>query len=131
MQNLFAAYGLLPTPGLRDCFYYGKSNDEWIMNIKLPENFTNTSPYLEGAFEGGMYAIAGSFMEDMDETFGLLREWIKKSEYFELDTDENGILNRDEMIEETLPWDIARILNRYQQDVFIPVRMRKGGDSNE
>ncbi len=128
MQNLFAGYGLLPVPGLRNCFYYRRPNDEWIMNLKVPGNFINTSSYLEDTLEGGLYAVAGSFMEDMDEIFRLLREWVQKSEHFEPDTDENGAFNRDEMIEEILPWDIARKLNRYQQDVFIPVRMREKGE---
>ncbi len=125
MQNLFAGYGLIPAPGLRNCFYYRKSSDDWIMNIKVPEDFVNASPYAEDILEGGLYAVAGSFVEDMDDTFLLLREWISRDVYFELDLDANGVLNRNEMIEEILPWDIARTLNRYQQDVFIPVRMKK------
>lgn len=28
------------------------------------------------------------------------------------------------MIEEILPWDIANKLNRYQQDVFSPIRLK-------
>jgi len=61
--------------------------------------------------------VASSFMEDMDDTFILLRDWINKSEDVELN-------KGAEMIEEILPWDIALKLNRYQQDVFIPIKMR-------
>lgn len=132
MQNLFSEYGLIPTSGLRNCFYYRASNDEWIMKLKIPDGFINTTPYLDEFFEGGMFAITCSFMEDMDEAFLLLRDWIDKSEYFELDKDETGTLNRNEMIEEILPWDIAQMLNRYQQDIFIPVRINtKGANIDE
>ena len=129
MQNLFSEYGLIPTPGLRDCFYYRNSNDEWIMKLKIPDGFINTTPYADEFYEGGMFAITSSFMEDMDEAFLLLRDWIDKSECFELDKDEAGTLNRNEMIEEILPWDIARKRNRYQQDIFIPVRINMKGDN--
>lgn len=122
MEGLFKDYGFTPTPGLRNCFYVRKSGDEWLMVLKIPDDFINTSPYIDEYFEGGIYAVASSFMEDMDETFVLLREWINNNEHFSLDMDENGVLLRDEMVEEILPWDIARKLNRYQQDIFIPVR---------
>lgn len=129
MQNLFAVYGFIPDPGLRNCFYLRKPNDEWIMMAKIPDGFINISPYIDELFKGGLFAVASSFMEDMDESFALLKEWISGNEYFELDTDEYGALNRDEMIEEILPWDIAQQLNRYQQDVFIPVRIKNKGDN--
>ena len=128
MQNLFAEYGLIPTPGLRNCFYYKETND-WIMKLKIPEDFMNTSPFSDEFVTGGMFAVTTSFMEDMDETFLLLKEWVERDECFELDQDENGISYRGEMIEEILPWDIARELNRYQQDIFIPVRLKNKGGS--
>jgi hypothetical protein len=124
MQNLFMDYGFLPTPGLRDCFFLRKPNDIWLMAAKVPDDFTNTTPYTDCRLTGGLYAVASSFMEDMDETFVLLREWVSRSAAYELDTGDNGALSRDEMVEELMPWDIARDQNLFQQDVFIPVRMR-------
>jgi len=53
----------------------------------------------------------------MDDTFILLKEWVSESENFAL---EAGA----EMIEEILPWDIAIKLNRYQQDVYIPIKTK-------
>ncbi len=128
MKNLFTDYGLFPSPGLRDCFFRKEKANEWLMEMKLPEGFVNESEYAEEAFPGGLYAVASSFMEDMDDTFVLLRDWIKTSDHFELDLDEEGKLQRSEMIEEILPWDIAKKLDRYQQDVFIPIRMNRIGD---
>lgn len=124
MQNMFSDYGLMPSPGLRNCFYLKKPDDQWLMLIKIPDEFVNTTPYVDEQFEGGLYAIASSFMEDMDETFILLRKFITENEYFELDTDKNNNLRRIEMIEEILPWNIANQLNRYQQDVYIPIRIK-------
>lgn len=128
MQNLFAEYGIIPTPGLRNCFYQKRPDEEWIMLAEISEDFDNKTPYQELDFPGGLYAAASSFMEDMDETFVLLREWIERSDCFELDIDGQGSLQRSEMIEEILPWDIAVMLNRYQQDVFVPVRIKNRKD---
>lgn len=99
MQHLFAEYGLVPTPGLRNCFYRKEQGDEWLMLMlmEIPKGFENTSLFTEESFSGGLFAVASSFMEDMDDTFVLLRDWINKSESFELDMDEKGILQRNEM----------------------------------
>jgi len=122
MQNLFAEYGFIPTPGMRDCFFRKEINDEWIMMINIPADYDNQSPYVDEHFPGGLYAIASAFIEDMDDTFVLLKDWITKSQDYELDICENNVLRRQEMIEEILPWDIATKHNRYQQDVFIPIK---------
>jgi len=54
----------------------------------------------------------------MDDTFLLLKDWIIKNEDYVIDTEQY------EMIEEVLPWDIAIKQNRYQQDVFIPIKLK-------
>ena len=117
MQNLFASYGFHPSPGLRNCFFRKEEDGDWVMMIEIPSDYNNQTPYIDEVFRGGLFAVASSFMEDMDETFILLRDWVNSSEDFE---PEKGA----EMIEEILPWDIAIKLNRYQQDVFIPIKMR-------
>ena len=124
MQYLFAEYGFVPAPGLRNCFFRKVKGDEWMMEILIPENYINTTYYSYYYFPGGLYAVASSFMEDMDDTFELLRDWINMSSYFEADKDNDGNAFRYEMIEEILPWDIANKLNRYQQDVYIPIRLK-------
>jgi len=61
----------------------------------------------------------------MDDTFILLKDWINQSEDYELDTDEINGCKRIEMIEEILPWDIALKFNKFQQDLFIPIKIRE------
>ena len=124
MENLFAKYGFTPNPGLRNCFYRKEPNGEWIMLIKIPSDYKNTTEYLDEEFAGGLFAIASSFMEDMDDTTILLKDWVNRSDHFELGTNTGGEVQRYEMIEEILPWDIANSLNRYQQDIFIPVQIK-------
>ena len=121
MESLFSDVGLTPQPGLRNCFYRKERGDEWLMLMQIPDDFENTTMYLEEDFAGGLFAVASSFMEELDDTFLLLREWVTKSEHFTLDSDGP---QRKEMIEEILPWDIANALNRYQQDVFVPIRKK-------
>jgi len=114
MQNLFADYGFTPTPGFHDCFYRKEHNDEWVMLKKIPDDYENQTPYVDERFQGGLYAVTSAFMEDMDDSFILLKDWVKQSEDFEL---EAGA----EMIEEILPWDIAIELKRFQQDLYLPI----------
>ncbi len=124
MQSLFVIFGFTPSPGLRNCFYRKGPNGEWIMLIKIPSDYENTTEYADENFRSGLFAIASSFMEDMDDTFILLKDWVNKSDHYELDANAEGELQRYEMIEEILPWDIANKLNRYQQDIFIPIKMK-------
>lgn len=123
MQNMFTEFGFTPIPGMRNCFFRKEANDEWLMTIKIPLDYENHTIYADEIFQGGLYAVASAFIEDMDDTFILLKDWITKSQDYELDADENGTLQRVEMIEEILPWDIAVKHNRYQQDVFIPIKI--------
>lgn len=118
MQNLFLCYGFVPVPGMRDCFMRKERGDEWIMLIKIPDDYDNETIYLDEAMPGGLYAVASAFFESMDDTHMLLREWVNNSGDFDMD------MNRFEMLEEIMPWDIANRFNRYQQDVFIPIQLR-------
>ena len=123
MQNLFAGYGFVSNPGFRNCFFRKEPRGEWTMMLQIPIDYENTTEYFDEDFAGGLFAVASSFMEDMDDTFVLLKDWINKSAYYELDTDKKGRLRCSEMIEEILPWDIVDKFNRHQQDVFIPIRI--------
>ncbi|HEX2947357.1 MAG TPA: MerR family transcriptional regulator [Clostridia bacterium] len=125
-ENLFAKYGFMPDPGLRNCFFRKESNNEWIMLIKIPQDYENVTAYIDEDFPGGLFALTSSFMVDMDDTFILLRDWINRSDNYELDADAEGKLQRDEMIEEILPWDIVDKFKLYQQDVFVPIKIKKG-----
>jgi hypothetical protein len=118
MQNLFAEYGFIPTPGMRDCFMHHESGGEWVMLMKIPDSYENETVYADEILQGGLYAVTDTFFESMDDTFILLREWVKNSDDFELDT------QRTEMLEEILPWDITEKLNRFQQDIFIPIQIK-------
>ena len=125
MQNLFVRFGFTPSPGLRNCFYRKELNDEWIMQIAVPDDYKNATEYLDERLKGGLYAMTSSFMEDMDDTIILLRDWVNRSSDFVIDS------RRPEMLEEILPWDIASKLNRYQQDIFIPIqtKTRRGNEN--
>jgi hypothetical protein len=118
IQNLFSVYGFVPVPGMRDCFMRKEPDDEWVMLMKIPNDYKNETVYKDENLPGGLYVIAATFFESMDDTFILLREWISNNEDFYLDK------GRTEMIEEILPWDIANKFNRYQQDIFIPIKTR-------
>ena len=119
LQNLFAVYGFAPVPGMKNCFMQKEPADEWIMLIKIPDDYKNKTVYLDETFPGGLYAVAAAFFESMDDTFVLLREWVNNSADFEPDK------QRPEMLEEIMPWDIATKLERYQQDLYIPIKIKE------
>jgi len=119
MQNLFAVHGLLPVPGMRDCFMRKEPGGEWVMLIKIPDGYENETIYMDEYLPGGLFAVASTFFENLDDTFVFLREWISDSSDFEADTE------RLEMLEEILPWDIVAKLNKFQQDIFIPIKMKE------
>lgn len=118
MQNLFSVYGFVPTPGLRDCFMRKEANDEWIMLMKIPDDYENETVFMDEILPGGLYAVASTFFENLDDTFVFLREWARGSDDFEPDTE------RPEMLEEILPWDLVAKLDKWQQDVFIPIKIK-------
>ena len=122
-ENFFAEYGFMPEPGFRNCFFRKEARGEWVMLINIPQDYENATGYIDEDFPGGLYAIATSFMTDMDDTFILLRDYIKRSDNYEFDVDTDGKLLRGEMIEEILPWDIVTKFNQYQQDVFVPIKI--------
>lgn len=43
MQDLFKEYGFTPHPGMRDCFFRKDSNGDWIMLMKIPDAYENTT----------------------------------------------------------------------------------------
>lgn len=131
MQSLFVKYGFTPSPGLRNCFYRKEPGGEWIMLIKIPWDYKNTTEYTDENLTGGLFALACSYMEDMDDTFILLKDWVNMSDFYELDVKAEGEMQRNEMIEEILPWDIANKLNRYQQDIFIPIQIKNEKERKE
>jgi len=125
MQNLFVEYGFVPTPGLRDCFMRKEASNEWVMLMKIPDDYENDTVYMDENLPGGLYVVSSTFFENMDDTFVLLREWINSSDDFEADVE------RPEMLEEILPWDVVMKLNKWQQDIFIPIKIiQNGGKAN-
>ena len=53
MQYLFAGYGFISNPGFRDCFFRKEPNDEWIMLLKIPNDYDNTTEYADEEFWAG------------------------------------------------------------------------------
>ena len=116
MQNLFAPYGFLPSPGLRDCFLRKEADDEWIMLIHIPTDYHNDTPYLDETLPGGLYAVSSTFFENLDDTFTQLQQWVIDHPHFQYDP------TRSQMLEEIMPWDVVATVGNWQQDVFIPIK---------
>ena len=131
MQNMFTAYGFLPTPGMRDCFYRRLAADEWLMMGRIPDDFVNTTPFADELLAAGLYAVTTADTDDMEERFALLHDWINKSRHFAVDTMADGRGRCPDMFEELTPWDIAMITGSFRQDLYVPVRLQKERQLNE
>ena len=118
MQNLFTPFGFTPIPGMRDCFMRKEPSGDYTMHIKIPDNYKNNTIYQDEQMPGGLYAVASTYFESLDDTFILLRQWVESSEHFQPDP------TRPEILEEILPWDIVEIINKFQQDIFIPINIK-------
>lgn len=124
-ERMEIEYGIRTYPGTRDAFYQRINGDTWMFMARVPEDYVNRTVYAEAWFPGGLFVAARSFFEDFDERWGLLNEWIEQSEFWEADRDENGDLRWPAMMEELYPWDLSRRLERYQQDLFLPIRWKE------
>ena len=118
LPNPFKEYGFVPRPAFHNFFFQQEDCGQWIVMIKIPLDYENETPYMDKHFEGGLYAASSSFMDDMADTFGLLRDWVAQSDTFE---------GRDgkEVAEEIAPRDIAAKLGLYQYDMYVPIKMKK------
>jgi hypothetical protein len=119
METLFSEYGLLPTRGLRDCFFIRKPEDTWIMILKI-RRISTIRRRTRTRFSRAGFRRRRLPLETMDDTFPLRGNG---SITAGTTCDASGSEARTrEMIEETMPWDISRRQNVWQQDIFIPVR---------
>jgi len=101
-----------------------KLND--IRIIRLPKMRVLTSRLKAGEAE----ALDGDKMQNLFAKYGFLptlglslREWVNDSDDFEPDE------KRSEMLEEILPWDIVGKINKFQQDIFIPIYVKSGEEA--
>ena len=122
LPNPFKEYGFVPRPAFHNFFFQQEDCGNWIVMIKIPLDYENETPYMDRHFEGGLYAASSSFMDDMAETFELLRDWVAQSDTFE---------GRDgkEVAEEVVPRDIAAKLGMYQYDMYVPIKMKEEGQN--
>jgi hypothetical protein len=103
---------------MRDLFMRKEPGDEWIMLMKIPDDYNNETVFIDESLPGGLFAVASAFFKSIDDTFVLLREWVDNNDDFIADK------SRFEMLEEIMPWDIADSFKRYQQDIFIPINIK-------
>lgn len=120
--DVFEYHGVMANPGMRDSFYVKKNNDVWILMTRIDDDFDNVTPYKDMIFSGGLFAVTTSFIEYFNDQSNQLIKYINESDLYDIDYDTNGKWRCDLMIEEILPHDISQKLNRYQQDIFIPVK---------
>ena len=122
--DVFLTYGVKANPGLRDSYYVKKNNDVWILMTKIDNDFENITPYKDITFNGGLFGVTTSYIEHLTDKSNQLIKYINESDLYDIDCDTNKKWRCKLMIEEILPHDISQKLDRYQQDIFIPICFR-------
>lgn len=101
------------------------NNLEWL--FVLPENLERTNGYEVFDFPGGLYAVAACMdeEEEINQTSGLIHEWIAQSELFEEEPNTNASNPRYEMGHVITPKNAKEIIGHHQLDLFVPIVLKK------
>jgi DNA-binding transcriptional MerR regulator len=107
-------------PGCHSQFEY-QSGAEDVFILQIHENFSNTGPYLDFIFDGGLFALAQVYLdEDLGERFRSLVSSFDENKYYEVDYNRDGSLRHEAMVENLISPDDKRALVA----LIIPVKKR-------
>lgn len=115
-------------PGLLDNFdFYDLKTRQLVYIRKTTDGFVNNSHYLEYYFEGGLFAVLGTYLEedDMGEAYDRLTKYIKnKLEHYIIDEEYIEKNRFDSMGSQML----SPFSDKRRYDIFIPIK--KCGQNN-
>lgn len=118
-------------PGLLDNFdFYDLETRQLVYVRKITDGYVNTSDFLEYDFEGGLFAVLGTYLEedDMGEAYDRLTKYIK-TKLVDYTIDELYIKkNRfDSMGSQVL----SPFSDKRRYDIFIPIKKRDKNNKKE
>jgi len=125
MQKWADSQGLQACPGMREVFaFYDETDQLWEFIRSIPKDFINKGEYRDFVFEGGLFAVTCGVRDELEDKYKLLMEWIENNERYELDTVE-GKQRWPAMCDWLTPQDIHKKYDYEQQDIFVPIRLRR------
>ncbi len=107
-------------PGSQKIFEFQIGTGDVVM-MKIEDDFINKSPYLDYAFEGGLFAAANIYLdEDLGERFRALLSGFDSNKYYQIDYRYDGTLRHPALLEKLISPDDQREL----VSLLVPVRKR-------
>jgi len=111
---------LVGQPGNHDRFEFQTSVGD-VTILKIPDDFTNNSPYLDYMLEGGLFAAANVYLdEDLGERFRSLIKSFDGNRFYQIDYQSDGDLRHAALLENLISPDEKREL----VSLLVPVKKR-------
>ena len=113
--------GISPgNPGAHERFEFQADEDD-VTILRIADDFTNDSPYLDYRFNGGLFAATEAYLdEDLGERFRSLVSSFDDNKYYEIDYRHDGGLRQETILENLISPDEKREL----VSLLVPVKKR-------
>ena len=119
------ANGIPRRLGVREEFAYFDEEDRMFVFLRrLPEGFTNSGPYPERMLPGGLVAVVSGERDHLVERYNMLMEWLAESDRYDVDA-VAGKQRHETLVDWLTPRDIHLKFDFEQQDIIIPIRLRR------
>lgn len=96
-------------------------NYETVMMLKIPEKFTNDSKFEDYVFEGGLFAVASTFIYDgIGDCQKHIIDIMDVNKFYKIDYTHDGKLRHESLVESVISPDETNS----RVDVFVPIKKR-------
>lgn len=96
-------------------------NFQSVMMIRIPEDFHNDSPYVDSHFDGGLFAVASTFVYDgIGECHDAIIKSFDDNKFYEVDYRHDGSLRHESLVETVISPDERND----KVDVFVAIKKR-------
>jgi hypothetical protein len=112
--------------GMREEFaYFDAEFKTFVFMIRIQDGFQNSGPYPDSHIKGGLEAVVSGERDHLVDRYRAVIDWVRASEHYELDK-EDGKERHPALMDWLTPTAIHREFDLEQQDIFIPIRRRRG-----
>lgn len=125
MEQWALERGIPNRPGMREEFaYFDEEKKKFVFLLAVPNGFANDGPYPERTIKGGLVAIVSGERDSLTDRYKKTIEWIENSDRYELDM-VDGKQRHEPLMDWLTPKDIHERFDLEQQDVFVPIRLKR------
>jgi hypothetical protein len=125
MQAWAEERGIHGFAGMRENWaYFDEINSAFIFMRRIPDGFLNDGPYRDQILRSGLEGVISGERDHLVARYSALMEWIAASDRYELDI-VDGAQRHPALLDWLTPLDIHDRFDFEQQDIFVPIRLRK------